>query len=102
MVELFIGKCRLDLVHASDADLIAATSATLAFTTQKKEYGGKWCFMVAAAVSFAALSRPFLCAAPDAYERITLPLPFLLPPLGTTIANAQLRQTISQTHSAWR
>ena len=40
-VQLFIGRRRLDLTHAPEADLIAATSATLTFTTQKNGVWGE-------------------------------------------------------------
>jgi hypothetical protein len=40
-VQLFIGQHRLDLVNAADADLLAATSATLTFTTQKNGVRGE-------------------------------------------------------------
>ena len=98
-VQLFIGQRRLDLLLASDADLIAATSATLTFTTQKNGVRLKWFSMAAVAVSSAALSLQ-LCAERCACVRIMHHLPHLLPPPGPTIKNAPLRPTISRTHSA--
>ena len=40
-VQLSISQTRLDLLTASDADIMAATFATLTFTTQKNGVGGK-------------------------------------------------------------